>query len=113
MVEAYKQYAIVESGLDAISGTVLATKVHIKKIIANNASGDHRYFQIFDTGSLPTVDNVPRKSYPVPATGTLQIEFSSPVEFVTGAVYSWSNSYSVLGTGSFSGLDVDIEFQRG
>lgn len=111
MVEVYKQYALYESGLNQISGTIATAKVHIKQIIATNGGGDDLYLQLYNTGSsFPTAGVTPLRSYRVAKSGTLVLEWASTREFSSGAVYAWSSAYKTLATGQFTSQSIDVEY---
>lgn len=111
--ELYDRYNSLEGGLNNLSGAVDVTRVFLVKIHAFNNSGDDRYFQLFDTGSLPVATNVPRRSYRVAASSSLEIEYKRPREYKTGSVFAWSSTYATLTGGSFTELDVEIDYQKG
>lgn len=113
MEELYNNHNHIEGGLNNLSGTISTGRVFIKKIHMINSSGDLRFFQLFDTGSLPILADVPRRSYMVPASSSLEVSHICPVEFKTGSVFGWSDTYGSMGTGSFTELDVEIDYQLG
>lgn len=113
MTEVYDRFNHHEGGLNVLSGTLSTSRVYIYKILAMNNSGDPRYFQVFDTGSVPVEPNIPRSSYRVAQSSSLALEFLSPRQYYTGAVYAWSSTYGTLTSGLFTELSVEIEYQQG
>lgn len=110
--ERLRKWNVHEGGLSSVSGSLGAGYVEIGHIRAINMSGAVMYLQVFDTGSLPSVDDVPRRSYGVQANSVLEIDLREGRDFHTGAVYSWSSEYGLLATGSFTQLDVEIEYRN-
>lgn len=109
--EKLRLYNLFESGLSDISGTISSNYVDIYEIVASNMSGGAMYFQIFDTGSVPTDGDIPRRSYKVGSESVLSISYREGREYHTGAVYSWSSTYDQLTGGTFESASVDVEYK--
>lgn len=110
--ERRREWQIRETPLSTLSGTLGTDFVEIKQMRLSNMSGTRMYFQLFDTGSVPVLNDVPRRSYGVSANSNLVITYLESREYQTGSVFAWSSTYGSLTTGSYTNLSVEITYRE-
>lgn len=86
------------------SSVIKASPGVLYGLIACNSSGSARYFQLFNSTSVPADTTVPQFSYYVAAGGTIDVFWPMGRYFSTGMCWAWSSTAATKTIGSTDGI---------